>query len=447
MIWEEKLNYALPKSTELPYFVMGVFQNAEESITDFQNKNTPHSAENIHWSLDKLKYSKKIEKIKSYLQNGDCYQINLTFPMSFDWEGSSIELYEYLLSRQKVKYSAYLDLGDTKLISLSPELFLEVSNNKVLTRPMKGTANRSPFLSEDIKIAQALKSSEKNRAENLMIVDLLRNDLGKISQMGSVKTKNLFQIETYQTIHQMTSEVESEISPDKSIWELMENLFPCGSITGAPKIRAMEIIHELEENPRSFYTGSIGYTPPISSKRASIWNIAIRTIQYKDKKCNMSIGSGIVLDSDPDDEYEECKNKARFLTEKVDLPRDFHIFESLLWTGKTFRLLNYHLQRMEESATYFQIPFNKDKFLESLQSAIEEKVENAKIINQYTQYRVRIQLHENGEFRTITREFTGMSPSNELKSLVRISNEKVKSSDIYLYHKTSFRTLYDSEYS
>lgn len=264
------------------------------------------------WSpaVTKHEYNECIERIKTLIAAGDTYQVNYSFPLTSTFNGDALAWYHKL---QRPKYSAYVDLGRYKILSLSPELFFERHGDRVRTKPMKGTVQRGRTAEEDAELARWLQNSIKNRAENVMIVDLLRNDLGKVSVPGGVEVTSLFDLEQFETVWQMTSTVEATLKNGTSLVELMGALFPCGSVTGAPKIRTMQIIRELERFPRGAYTGTIGLLSPGGD---CTFNVAIRTVVL-DTETNVatcSVGGGITIDSTAADEYEECLVKSRFLT-------------------------------------------------------------------------------------------------------------------------------------
>lgn len=263
-------------------------------------------------AVTKHEYNESIERIKELIAAGDTYQVNYSFPLTSTFNGDSLAWYHKLCSAQRAKYSAYVDLGRYKVLSLSPELFFERRGNHVITKPMKGTVQRGRTAEEDEELARWLQNSIKNRAENVMIVDLLRNDLGKVSVPGGVHVSSLFDLERFETVWQMTSTVEATLKEGTSLAELMGALFPCGSVTGAPKIRTMQIIRELERFPRGAYTGTIGLLRPGGD---CTFNVAIRTVVL-DTETNVatcSVGGGITIDSTAEDEYEECLVKSRFL--------------------------------------------------------------------------------------------------------------------------------------
>lgn len=261
------------------------------------------------WTLDD--YEARFRSVIAYIRSGDVYQVNLTFPMLGTWSGDPVALFAALRSRQPAPYGALVALGGDTIVSLSPELFFEARGSSIRARPMKGTAPRHASPADDLRAASELQSSEKNRAENLMIVDLLRNDLSRISEVGSVGVTDLFTIERYPTLFQMTSGIEAQLRQDIRFPDLLRALFPCGSVTGAPKIRAMQVIHELEEHPRGVYCGSIGMFSPQGEARLSV---AIRTLTLSASgTATYNTGSGLVFDSEAQSEYAECLLKAAFL--------------------------------------------------------------------------------------------------------------------------------------
>ncbi|PWB93082.1 aminodeoxychorismate synthase component I [Methylosinus sporium] len=262
------------------------------------------------WSL--AEYTERFDACREFIYAGDVYQINLTFPMHGRYEGEATALYRALRKRQPVAYGGVVALGEEKIVSLSPEVFFDACEGVIRARPMKGTARRGFLPTEDMARAALLTQDEKSRAENLMIVDLLRNDLSRLSEVGSVRVTDLFTVETYPTLHQMTSGIEAKLRDGVTLADLFAGLFPCGSVTGAPKIRAMEIIRDLECAPRGVYCGSLGLIAPDGAIR---FNVAIRTLTlFPDGELVCNVGSAVVADSRAREEYEECLIKAKFLT-------------------------------------------------------------------------------------------------------------------------------------
>nr|WP_241865496.1 aminodeoxychorismate synthase component I [Paracoccus salsus] len=300
----------MPGSRDVPLILMGVFDQPRPAPALPQPVGVSISAPRADWSRDR--YDRAVAAVHRYIEAGDSYQINLTFPMQADVSGDPLAIYAALAARQPVGEGAFVDLGGPVVLSRSPELFFAVDDaGRIETRPMKGTARRGATQDEDVAAAAALSISEKDRAENLMIVDLLRNDISRVCVPGSVHVPKLFQIEPYATVHQMTSTVAGQLREGAGLDEILMALFPCGSITGAPKIRAMEIIAELEQQPRGIYCGAIGWASPDGPMR---FNVAIRTpVMAEPGKLRLNVGGGITHDSGAGAEWEEALCKSAFL--------------------------------------------------------------------------------------------------------------------------------------
>ncbi|AJY44578.1 aminodeoxychorismate synthase component I [Martelella endophytica] len=301
-----------PEKPDLPYLCFGVFDRPEEAAPpeperaqDFLSEVTPA------WDFET--YERRFDRLHAHLMAGDCYQGNLTFPVHARWSGDPLAAFHAYAARQPVRYAAYIDLFGPRILSRSPELFFETgADGFIETHPMKGTAPRGRDAAEDEAIIAAMLDDEKTLAENCMIVDLLRNDISRISESGSVHVPKLFDIETYPTLHQMVSHVRAKLLPDVTLTEIFSALFPCGSVTGAPKISAMKILHGLEQGPRGAYCGAIGMIGPDGAMR---FNVAIRTLTlHDDGRAVFNVGGGIVVDSTARGEYEEALLKARFAT-------------------------------------------------------------------------------------------------------------------------------------
>lgn len=381
-------------------------------------------------AISREDYCAKLEAVRDYIAAGDTYQVNFTSKILFDFEGSAAALFAQLRDQQRVPYAAFLNLGKWKILSLSPELFLRIQDGRILTRPMKGTAPRGLDLRDDLRLQRWLQADPKNRSENVMIVDLLRNDLGRISETGSIQVEQLFAVEKYETLFQMTSTVSGTLRPGTSLLEIFRATFPCGSVTGAPKVRTMQIIRELEPAPRDVYTGAIGYFAPNGD---AVFNVAIRTIVLNGNSGEMGVGGGIVFDSRPQQEYEECRLKAQFLT--MPQPK-FELLESLLWDG-SYRFLDLHLERMKSSAEYFDFAFNQAELLSLLER-------NRSRLTPGSAYKVRVLLARQGGIRI---ENAVLGPSDNNAGTVVLSLHKVASRDRFLYHKTTYRDLYEREYA
>ncbi|MER8370669.1 aminodeoxychorismate synthase component I [Mesorhizobium sp. M0306] len=311
---EPKLVPLLPAGRRAPLFCVGVFNApVEETVApgDLPASNGPIFDAKAAWSSDD--YAKRFARLHDHIRKGDCYQGNLTFPVHAQWSGDPLVAFNALTERQPVKYGALVALGDPIVLSRSPELFFEVdAEGMIETHPMKGTAPRGATKAEDDRLKAFLRNDEKNQAENRMIVDLLRNDISLISEVGTLDVPELFRIESYPTVHQMVSRVRAKLLSGLTIRQIFAALFPCGSITGAPKIRAMEILRELEGGPRDVYCGAIGWIAPGGRMRFSV---AIRTISlFANGEAVYNVGGGVVFDSTTEEEYQECLLKARFAT-------------------------------------------------------------------------------------------------------------------------------------
>ncbi len=385
-------------------------------------------------NLSESEYIKDIKKIKEFIRSGETYQVNFTFKHKFSFSGSVYELYKDLREKQSVCYSALIKFDNHFILSFSPELFFRKNKDLIETRPMKGTLKRGKDLAEDSKNIRALKKSIKNRSENVMIVDLLRNDLGRISEIGSVKTKELFKVEKYETLLQMISIIKSTLRKDILFSDIFKNIFPCGSVTGAPKVRTMQIIKQLEREPRLVYTGNIGYVSP---KRESVFNVAIRTliINKRENKGEMGIGSGIVYDSDPKSEYAECLLKSKFLTSKNII---FQLIETILYRPrKGYFLLGLHLKRLKNSSKYFNFCYNERKIKNKLR-------EISKVFKNDKFYKIRLLLSKDGNIKTAHIIIKERESKRPLK--VKFSNKKTSSDNIFLYHKTTDRNFYNEQH-
>ena len=278
--------------------------------------------QNLRLGIDEKSYAQKIAAIQEYIRAGDTYQVNFTDQARFDFSGSAMALFAALVESQPVQYSAFLHGENWQILSFSPELFFRLKDREIVTRPMKGTARRGADHMEDKQIAHWLQNDLKNRSENVMIVDLMRNDLGRICEYGSVRVDQLFAVEKYETLFQMTSQVSGTLRPGVRSCDIFASLFPCGSVTGAPKHRTMEIIQELERGPRGVYTGAIGFFSPA---REAVFSVPIRTVVLENNHGAMGVGSGIVIDSQAEDEYRECLLKFEFLTRREET---FQLLES-----------------------------------------------------------------------------------------------------------------------
>ncbi len=377
-------------------------------------------------SVNRQQYEQAIGRIRALISGGDTYQVNYTLRLHAQVQEEPEALFLRMIRANEPKHGAYLDCDDFAVCSASPELFFRLDGERITSRPMKGTAGRGLMHSHDVDTAQALAASEKNRAENVMIVDMVRNDLSRISRVGSVQAPQLFELERYPTLWQMTSTVTADTGA--SICDILQALFPPASITGAPKVRTTEIIAELENSARGLYTGCIGYIAP--GRRAQ-FNVAIRTaVIGRDRgTVEYGVGSGIVWDSHSQAEYEECLLKARIVT---DVPPVFSLLETLLWepAGGYF-LLEEHLRRLAESADFFGVRADIALVRRRLKELANDLPRQPQ--------RVRLLVDRDGRIHC------GAAPLVDSQIPVRLglAAEPVDPADPFLYNKTTHREVYD----
>jgi para-aminobenzoate synthetase / 4-amino-4-deoxychorismate lyase len=411
----------------------------DDQITTLKSKDIKHSSfdskqfnfSDLELTVTEEDFIQKIEKIKNYIKEGETYQVNFTVKGVFKFIGDFTEMFSSLIFNQSARYSAFINDGDNLIVSVSPELFFKIDGRKILTKPMKGTIKRGFNISEDkLKLAQLI-SSEKDKAENVMIVDLLRNDLGKICTPGSIKVTDLFKIEKYESLYQMTSAVEGELKKRVLFSDVIKALFPCGSITGAPKLRTMQFINELESGERGIYTGGIAL---IDGGKIGM-SVPIRTayVNRSSGEGEIGLGSGIVWDSNPHEEFNETLLKSKFLSSPDQY---FELFETILFSSGDYFLLNDHLERLMAAADYFLFRFDKEKVEESLGSL-------KTLFSNGTDYKVKLVLNKWGEVKAESE----ILPKSVVNANVMISSDYIYSYDKFRYFKTTNRELYDRELS
>jgi len=426
---EPRLCGLLPPRRPVPLLWFGVFDSAE--ACDGRALESPGRAYAgpLRHEWGAKDYEERFRDVHDYVAAGDIYQANLSFRSRFAFAGDPLALYRQLRARSAAAHGAFIDDGERQILSFSPELFFDLSPDGQLTaKPMKGTIARGSDPQSDAEARAALAASVKDRAENLMIVDLLRNDLGRISDIGSVRVEDLFAVETYPTLHTMVSTVKARLKSGSDIATIVRALFPCGSITGAPKIRAMEIIRELEASPRGVYCGAIGVFAPDGSAR---FNVAIRTLTIRDGAGELGIGGAVVQDSASGAEYDECLLKARYY---VAARRPLELIETLRWSpDKGFVRRDLHLARMARSAAVFGMPFDLEEAVRSLEDAAAAEHD----------LRVRLTLNENGEFRCMA------APLGKAQTswTYAVSPLRVQSGDTLARHKTNWREFWDDEHA
>jgi para-aminobenzoate synthetase / 4-amino-4-deoxychorismate lyase len=380
-------------------------------------------------STGRAAYERNVAAAHEAIARGDTYQINYTFKMRARFRGDAYAFYERLARRQgAASYCAYVDTGRFKILSTSPELFFRTRGQRIVTRPMKGTVRRGLWLEEDEALAAWLAASEKNRAENIMITDLLRNDLGRIAETGSVRVRRLCQVERYPTVFQMTSTVAARMRENVSLEDIFAALFPCGSVTGAPKISTTRIIAALEDSPRNVYCGSVGFVTP---RNEAAFNVAIRTVLVDGEtgEAEYGTGGGITWDSTAAGEYEEALTKAALL--RAESP-EFELLETLRLERGAYRLLERHLRRLGDSARRLDFNVSTDDARRSLQNHASEFPNATR--------RVRLLVSRDGGARVES------APLDELPTgalPVALASEHVSRSDLFLYHKTTRREVYE----
>ena len=421
---EPKLAALLPEERDGPLLQFGVFKSVSHHAPAacLYTATPPKITLTPQWS--EADYTQRFNRVMDYIRAGDVYQINLTFPMTGDYDGPADELYAAFRHRQKGRYGGVVSLGSgPEIISLSPELFFRKEEREMSMRPMKGTRPRAETQEADNHLRDAMRGEAKSQAENLMIVDLLRNDLSRVSESGSVKVPELYALETYPTLHQMTSRVTSRLRDEVDFADIFKSLFPCGSVTGAPKIRAMEIIDELEDSSRGAYCGGLGYVDPDGD---ACFNVAIRTLILEQDKLRYNVGSGLVLDSESADEYAECLLKADVLKAEP-----LALIETLRWEPETGGLrLPRHKARMMAAAKALGYPFDENAFDAALSPL--SRCEKAQ--------RVRLTLNAQGHFKLTHADYT---PLEHLK--FSISKYPLTPQFQNTAQKISHRQFYDGE--
>lgn len=343
-------------------------------------------------------YKKAIAQIHHHLRQGDTYQVNYTVQLKQDLSANPFAIYNRMVVEQEAGYNAYVEHDEMAVISMSPELFFEQNDRELTTRPMKGTTQRGVTDQEDLAQASWLEQDSKNRSENMMIVDLLRNDMNRISEVGSEHVERLCQVEQYSTVWQMTSTIKSQLRPDVDLVTIFRSLFPCGSITGAPKIATMEIIKNLEPQPRGVYCGTIGLLLPNGRR---IFNVAIRTIQLYKGQAIYGVGGGITWDSTWESEYREVHQKAAVLYRKQ---ARFKLISTGKISQQSLLFEDQHLERLTKASRYFTFPFDP----EYLRQKIEEECQAC---DSHQDYRLRISLSKSGEMELSRQILTPLSPT------------------------------------
>jgi len=412
----------------LPLVCFGLFSDAQQ----FDDLSQPdrEAQESILWymSTSQSEYINNLSAIKRQIELGNTYQINYTVREYANNVEDPWQL--FMNAAADAPYATYIECKDHAIVSASPELFFRLDDEQLVSKPMKGTAPRGLTSAGDLELREGLKGSYKNRAENVMITDMVRNDLGRVAKPGTVKVSSLFEIEKYRTVWQMTSTVMAETSA--SVAEIFQALFPCGSITGAPKVASMQIIADLEDTPREIYTGAIGYIGP---NRQAQFNVAIRTalLNKETQEAVYGIGGGIVWDSDPDEEYRECLTKAKILSTR-NPPEDFELLETMLWVPESgIFMLDEHMGRLQASAAYFDFMFDEKAIRDAL-ACVDSRL-------RLQRHRIRLLLQRDGQLHSTESPIS--NDNNPTQQRLVLAREPINTDTPFIYHKTTRRDVYD----
>ncbi len=446
---EPHLQSRLPAKCHDPFILAGIYDTpqrlendaAELLFTRLEQLPPCHLGE-AEPLWNRADYAQAFQRIQQWIGAGDVYQVNLTFPLRIPYQGCPLSRYPQWRRKARAGHGVWVRAHDRDLFSLSPELFLASDDGVHLkTRPMKGTCARKPGSREDREVVRTFAEDRKQRAENVMIVDLLRNDFGRIATTGTVRVSDLFTVETYPTLHTLTSGIECAVHSDTTLTQLLRAVFPSGSVTGAPKIQAMEIIRDLEPMPRGFYCGMAGAMGPGWMR----WNVAIRTLvaEHDQDHLRLNVGSAVTADSTVSGEYEECLLKARFVTEH-DEP--FQLLETLRWErAKGFYFLAEHLERLAASAQYFSYSFDRARIERALYDAVAAVTVDV--------LRVRLLLDVTGritiETVALPEQAVAWSFAEtdwQLPGRLTFSPHRICAHDRFIHHKTTRRALYEMEW-
>lgn len=415
-------------SSGFPLLWFGLYEQAQEIELPLVQGDIAQPELVWRPSISRSEYARGFARIKEHIKAGDSYQVNYTHRLRTEHGGDPWVFFTRLIAAQRQTLGAYLDLGRWVIASASPELYFRLDGAQIESRPMKGTAARELTWDQDREQAELLRKSEKERAENVMIVDMVRNDLGRIAQPGSVEAPRLFAVEKYPTVWQMTSTVRAQT--EASLTEILRASFPPASITGAPKQRTMEIIAELESTPRRIYTGAIGLVAP---GRKAQFNVAIRTLLFdrESGEAEYGVGGGIVWDSECDREQVECKTKALVLRSEAP---EFELLESILWTPDSgYHDLERHLKRMEQSAQYFEYRFDRETIL--------LRLDTLAVTLHTASHKVRVLVDSSGEIRCEAQPLTSLAAEQQPR--VALARKPIDRSNKFLYHKTTNRRAYE----
>ena len=419
--FDEALVTHVSTNASTPLLWFGLYASIADVLPDVDTASTADAA--LEWTpgITKQDFDASIATIREHIAAGDTYQVNYTFPLHTQFSGDAYAWFRRLCASQRGDYCAYINTGEQVVMSISPELFFTLDGNRLSTKPMKGTIARGLTTEQDEVQRATLQDSVKDRAENLMIVDLVRNDMGRISETSTVEVESLFDVNPFDRLWQMTSTINAQ--SQATLPEIFKALFPCGSVTGAPKIITSRLIRDLEPKPRGAYCGAIGYW---DAHRQATFNVAIRTatLDVASQRLVYPVGAGITWDSSADAEYEECLLKAAVVTHPKPV---FELLESLLWDSDYF-LLDRHINRLMASAQYFGFSYDEAKIRAQLSEA-QPSTEQS--------YKVRLLLHRDGAIHIES------APIEALDSqAISLATQAVDSQDVFLHHKTTHRDVY-----
>ncbi|MCM8536000.1 MAG: aminodeoxychorismate synthase component I [Lentisphaeraceae bacterium] len=415
----------------LAYF-MAVKTVDKLSLSELAEVETQVPIKKVVPHISKEEYEKACSDVLAYIHDGEIYQANYSFRSHFKLKSTALSFFLNMEKQHPVPYSFFMDIDEWQVISQSPELFLERQGTTLLSKPMKGTVKRALDFATDEQLRVDLTKDEKSRAENVMIVDLMRNDMSRVCELNSIKVPQLFQADRYASLHQLISSVTGDVHENASLVDILDATFPAGSITGAPKIRSMEIIAELEKEGRGLYTGSAGIFKP--GKDFTL-NVCIRTIVSKDDQAELGIGSGIVADSAQSLEWEECLLKSSFINFRKS---HSEVFETMLWQAGEILYFEGHVKRLKSSCEYFLMSFDEA----AIRSLIQEETKTCDL---QKKYRLRLSVAVSGELNCKIVVQDELSDWSECVKVL-LSSDKVNSQDVYLYHKTDCRQLYNEAF-
>lgn len=417
-------DFTVHKNNHMPLIWFGIFNEPIKIELDKRNgfNTTPWEP-----SVSTASYYQAIDKVHEYIKQDKTEQVNYTIKFNSTFTGDAFSFYKQIEEAQSANYSAYLDTGDYTVMSASPELFFQLKEGVITTKPMKGTIERGKTYQEDLHHAKWLKESPKNRTENELITQLMIDELKNITIPNSIRTTRQFEIEKYPTLYQMTSTVKGNILPEIDLVDIFKMLFPAGSITGLPKSQTMKIINELETEPREIYCGAVGYITP---KQEAIFNVPIRTVLLNNetKRLEYGVGGGITTASKKADEYNEVLTKAKLLTKKRT---SFQLLETIGIKNGAYLVLDLHLKRLKRSADYFVFDIRLEEIKKTLQDIAKNHPED--------RWKVRLLLRKDGEYSV---EVDQIFTSNQ-KGIIILADHPIKKQDLFLYHKTTNRAIYD----